>query len=85
MYVFLIPVLIEMLRVVIKAIVDGLEYAWVIGVGHAGFIVLSLYQMVWPLLGLPFPGLFFGFPYLFGILFLLISMSVYLAQSIGPD
>ena len=82
-YLYVILVLMEMLRVVIVALVKRKDGSWIIGTGFLFFIFLSMFQM----LGSPEQG---GtedfnekFPYLWGIMILIISMSFYLARNIA--
>ncbi len=82
-YFYVILVLIEMLRVVIVAIIRKKEGAMIIGIGSAFFIVLSLIQMLFQVDAEHAELTLFSFPYLWGILILLISMSFSVARNIA--
>ena len=80
-FLFAMLVLIEMLRVVFRAILRKQDGSWIIGVGFLFFIIPTVYQVLMSiniLANLDGP---FEFLFLFGILGLFISMSVYLARS----
>jgi len=82
-FAFVAPILLEMMRVVILAVVRKRPGAWIVMVGYGAFAVLCGLQIVWQWIYNEPPTVLFGFPYLFGILLLLICMSVYLAKSIA--
>ncbi|MCP4683927.1 MAG: hypothetical protein GY867_00630 [bacterium] len=79
---FLILVLLEGLRVVILAMTRKKDGSWIVGTGFVFFALLSMAQMI----GRPEDSvdeINEMFPYLWGILLLIISMSFYLARSIA--
>ncbi len=82
-YVFVVLVLVEMLRVLVVGIKHKKEGSLIIGVGSFCFIVLSLIQMLFDVGG-GYGGMsLFSYPYLWGILILLISMSFSVARNIA--
>ena len=80
-YLFSLASLGESLRVVVLAVVRRRKFAWLIGLGYLLFVVSAAYQMLpefseflqqYQLLYYPF--------YMWGILALLVCMSIYLAR-----
>jgi signal transduction histidine kinase len=76
-------VLVEMLRVVIRAILGKKDGAWIIGIGFGAFCVAVAWQALMGLGVLTRLDEPYGMVYLYGILGLIISMSVYLARSVA--
>ena len=77
-YLFAFVALAEMLRVILVAIFQKKDGAWIIGIGSAVFILTAANQMAADIYyGIP---LFIEYIYVYGILAFLISMSVYLAR-----
>ena len=81
-YVFILLSLAEFLRAVLIAVLGKKEGAWIIGAGMLSFILAVGYQM---LLLLEIVGQVgpFSYVYVFGVLAMLISMSIYLARNVG--
>jgi signal transduction histidine kinase len=79
-YVYAILCLVETLRIVVMAMVRKKEESWIIGIGYLLFIIACTYQMLrdMEVVGLLIED--FYFEYMYGILALLVSMSIYLAR-----
>jgi len=75
--VFTLVALAELLRVVVKAIIRKRPGAWIVGVGTGVFIVCIAIQM---LQGIGVLEYFVEAIYAYGIVGLLVSMSIYLAR-----
>ena len=78
-YIFALVVQAETLRVIVVAVFQKRDGAWIIGIGFVASGLAAGYQMIAGIYGVV--PRFFEFIYLYGILTLLISMSVYLARS----
>jgi len=80
-YIFITLPLLEMLRVVIVSVFRKKRGARVVATGFAALIILSFIQMAQDYYRIQPPSEFFMFAYLYGILFFLIFMSIYLARN----
>jgi signal transduction histidine kinase len=80
-YIFGMVVMVEMLRVILTAILKKKDGAWIIGIGFLIFCLGTGYQVLTGLRVLEITGGLFQFIYAYGLLGLLISMSVYLARN----
>jgi len=79
-YIYAFVGLVETARVVVVAVVKRKSGSWIIGTGFLIFMLAASYQMLIDMRLLPMviPG--FWYWYLYGILALLISISVFLAR-----
>jgi signal transduction histidine kinase len=80
-YIFGMVVMVEMLRVVLSAIIKKKDGAWIIGIGFLIFCLATGYQALTGLQVLEVTGGLYQFIYAYGLLGLLVSMSVYLARN----
>ncbi|MFQ5606166.1 MAG: ATP-binding protein, partial [bacterium] len=78
-FILIVAAFAEMLRVIGMAILKKKDGAWIIGIGFLLFILTGILQMLYVLAIISWPWLEFGFVY--GILCLVLSMSVYLART----
>ena len=78
-FLFALVTFAEILRVIVVALFKNKEGAWILGIGFLAFILPSSYMLLsaFGILGYAGTPLF---PFLYGFLGLLISMSVYLAR-----
>jgi hypothetical protein len=82
-YGFAILALVETLRVVIVAMLRRKSGSWIIGAGFVVFMVAVTYQMLMDMNILPNLIEGFWYWYLYGILALLIAISVHLARQVS--
>ena len=79
-YIFVVALFPEMLRTVFVAIRRRIDGARIVGIGFAVFSLTCTYQVLMEL-GILKQGLFF--PYIDGILALMVSMTIYLSRSLA--
>jgi signal transduction histidine kinase len=78
-YIFLSIGSVEIIRIVIRAIVKKIEFAWIIGLGILMIVIFGIYEIFMdiiqfsPILGEEDPGVYAS-------VFLMVTMAVYLAQ-----
>jgi len=77
-YLFSLIAFAEMLRVIFVAILKKKNGAWIIGIGSLAMVLTASYQMISSILDQSPDDI--GYPYAYGVLASLISMSVYLAR-----
>ena len=75
---FILALFPEMMRIVFVAVRDRKDGARIIGAGCAVFAVACTFQAVMEILAKGFPFIFF--PYIYGVVVLVVSMSIYLAR-----
>ncbi len=79
MYIFLSIGNIEIIRIVIRAIVKKMEFAWIIGLGILMIVIFGIYEILMdifkfsPVMGEEDPGVY-------ATAFLMVTWAVYLAQ-----
>lgn len=77
--IFMVATFIEMVRILIQAIRQRKEGAWIIAIGFVGLFIFSSYDMLLDLdIMSPIYDINNGYP--FGFVILIISMSIYLAR-----
>ena len=83
-YLFTLAGQAELLRVVLVALCRKKEGAWIIGLGALSFVLTVGYQILLLLEVIGHVGPF-SYVYVYGILGLLISMSLFLARNVGRN
>jgi signal transduction histidine kinase len=78
-YIFLAIGNIEIIRIVIRAILKKMEFAWIIGLGILVTVIFGVYEILMDIFGfLPILGEYD--PGVYATAFLMVTMAVYLAQ-----
>jgi signal transduction histidine kinase len=82
-YVYVVFALFEMFRVIVIAVLNKRDGSWIIGLGCVAFVLGCTYQILMEFQWVPILPVPFEWPYMAGILAMLISMSFYLARSVA--
>jgi signal transduction histidine kinase len=80
-YIFIMFPLLEMLRVVFMAVIRKKVGARLVASGFAAFILLCIYQITIEMRIVEFPSGYSQYAYLYGIMILLVSISILLARN----
>jgi signal transduction histidine kinase len=78
-YIFLFIGAVEIIRIITRAIIKKMEFAWIIGLGILMIVLVSIYEILMdsfkfsPILGEEDPGVYAS-------AFMMVTMAVYLAQ-----
>jgi PAS domain S-box-containing protein len=79
-FAYVLLALIEMLRVVVVAVASGRQGATTIAIGFSLFVIGCVYQIIMDWQWVPRPPYIIMFPYMVGILALLVAASLHLAR-----